>query len=78
MSRLDDYTEIMAGIIHSGDIPLGLRMQQSPDPVMDTVVSEGLRLHNSGKYKGRTTQEIIATLNRNLELAKKAELANEA
>jgi hypothetical protein len=74
---LDDYTKILAGIIYSGDVPLGVRMQQSPDPVMDTVVSEGLRLHNSGEYEGKTTQEIIATLNRNLELAKKAELGDE-
>jgi len=62
----------MASIIKSGDVPVSVRMQRETSQAIDTLVTGCLELYKSGKYKGKTKEEIIAELNKNAELASEA------
>lgn len=64
----DPYTEAMAIIITTGDVPLSLRnqMNMSNTPTTEQVVVRlALQAAQSGEYDGLTKEQVIAKLKQN-------------
>ena len=65
---MDRNSELIAEIIVTGEIPLGVRMLGEGDDGLGQVLAAiGMEAHNSGQYAGMTKAEVLAQMKRNEE-----------
>jgi hypothetical protein len=63
---MDRNSELIADIIVTGEIPVGIRMLGDGDNGLGQIlVKIGMEAYNSGQYKGMTKPEVLAQMKRN-------------
>jgi hypothetical protein len=65
---MDKNSELIADIIVTGEIPIGIRMLGAGDDGLGQMLTRiGMEAYNSGQYEGMTKAEVLAQMKRNEE-----------